>query len=213
MLVCTIKEPHLLGVGLVWSRLFIGLPRVFHCFSLFFSLLYWSSLSLILVLQKLFSFIPSELFQVSVAEMIGLQQYRLAIGCFVSFHASLTSKSCEYVRAESKNVISVCRDSVHFAILLVLLTFLCKLLLLGGDIETNPGPPTRKCPQCSALIHIRKHSCDCGHILVKRGKKALERRQCPQCASLVAINKPRCCCGYSFKIIDAYNTEKKRAYS
>ena len=114
--------------------------------------------------------------------MIDVQQYRLAIGCFVSFHASL-SKSCEYVRVESKNVISVCRHSVHFTILLVLLTFLCKLLLLGGDIETNPGPPTRKCPQCSALIHIRKHSCDCGHILVKRGKKALERRQCPQCAS------------------------------
>ena len=126
----------------------------------------------------------------------------------MSFHASL-SKSCEYFRAESKNVISVCRHSLHFAILLILLTFLCKLLLLGGDIE-NPGPPTRKCPQCSALIHIRKHSCDCGHILVKRGKKALERRQCPQCASLVAINKPRCCCGYSFKIIDAYNRRKER---
>ena len=141
--------------------------------------------------------------------MIDVQQHRLAIGCFVSFHTSL-SKSCEYVRAESKNVISVCRDSVHFAILLVLLTFLCKLLLLGGDIETNPGPPTRKCPQCSASIHIRKRSCDCGHILVKRGKKALERRQCPQCASLVAINKPRCCCGYSFKIIDTYNRRKER---
>ena len=141
--------------------------------------------------------------------MIDLQQYRVAIGCFVSFHASL-SKSCEYVRVESKNVISVCRHSVHFTILLVLLTFFCKLLLLGGDIETNPGPPTRKCPQCSALIHIRKHSCDCGHIFVKRGKKALERRQCPKCASLVAINKPHCCCGYSFKIIDAYNRRKER---
>ena len=103
----------------------------------------------------------------------------------------------------------VCRHSVHFVILLVLLTFLCKLLLLGGDIETNPGPPTRKCPQCSALIHIRKHKCDCGHMFVKRGKQALERRQCPQCASLVAINKPRCCCGYSFKIIDAYNKRKE----
>ena len=113
---------------------------------------YIGLLSLILVLRQLFSFL-SELLQVSVvAEMIDVQQYRLAIGCFVSFHASL-SKSCEYVRAESKNVISVCR---HFAILLVLLTFLCKLLLLGGDIETNPGPLTRKCPQCSALIHIRK---------------------------------------------------------
>ena len=132
------------------------------------SLSYIGLLSLILVLRQLFSFL-SELLQVSVAEMIDVQQYRLAIGRFVSFHASL-SKSCEYVPAESKNVISVCR---HFAILLVLLTFLCKLLLLGGDIETNPGPPTRTCPQCSALIHIRKHSCDCGHILVKRGKKKL----------------------------------------
>ena len=141
--------------------------------------------------------------------MIGLEQYRFTIGCFISSHLSLISKSCEYVRAESKNVISVCRHSVHFVILLVLLTFLCKLLLLGGNIETNSEPPTRTCPQCSALIYIRKHKCDFGHMFVKRGKQALEGRQCPKCASLVAINKPRCCCSYSFKIIDAYNKRKE----
>ena len=137
--------------------LHIGLPRdrklPFFSSSESSSFLFFS---LILVLWQIFLFL-SELLQVSVTEMIGLEQYRLTIGCFVSSHASL-SKSCEYVRAESKNIISVCRHSVHFVILLVLLTFLCKLLLLGGDIETNPGPPTRKCPQCSALVHIRKHS-------------------------------------------------------
>ena len=140
-----------------------------------FSLSYIRPLSLISVLRKPFLVysLVSCFKLVSPSLMIGLQQYRLAIGCFVSFHVSLISKSCEYVRAESKNVISVCKHSVHFTILLILLTFLCKLLLLGGDIETNPGPPTRKCPQCSALIHIRKHSCDCDHIFVKRGKKKL----------------------------------------
>ena len=101
--------------------------------------------SLILVFWQIFLFL-SEPLQVSVAEMIGLEQYHLTIGCFVSSHASLISKSCEYVRAESKNIISVCRHSVHFVILLVLLTFLCKLLLLGGDIETNPGPQLESVP-------------------------------------------------------------------
>ena len=132
------EEPHLLGVGLVWPHLFIGLPRdsprVFYCEKvvfhressrfLFFRVFSLFGLpSLILVLRQLFSFL-SVLLQglVSPIKMIDLQQYRVAIGCFVSFHASL-SKSCEYVRVESKNVISVCRHSVHCTILLVLLTF------------------------------------------------------------------------------------------
>ena len=99
-----LKEPQLLGLvsftgfleGFLFSSLFyIGL----------FSLLYWFCENFShLFLSDLFL---SELFQVSVAEMISLQQYRLAIGCFVNFHASLTSKSSEYVRVESKNVISV----------------------------------------------------------------------------------------------------------
>ena len=132
-----------------------------------------------------------------------MQQYRAAIGCFVSFHASLC-KSHEHVLSQRKNIIRVCRGSVNFIILLVLLTSICKLLLLGGDIEINPGPPTRKCPQCSAMIHLRKHKCDCGHLLGnKRGRQVLEKRQCPQCASLVVINKPRCNCGFSIKKIDA----------
>ena len=80
-----------------------------------------------------------------------IKQYRLTIGCSISSHASL-SKSCEYVRAESKNVISVYRHSVHFAILLVLLTFLCKAIdtVRGGGLETGHfsrllTPTTRVC--------------------------------------------------------------------
>ena len=84
--------------------LHIGLPRDLLCvFSLRKLPVFSSSesssflfLSLILVLWQIFLFL-SELLQVSVAEMIGLEQYRLTIGCFVSSHASLISKSCEYV--------------------------------------------------------------------------------------------------------------------
>lgn len=43
---------------------------------------------------------------------------------------------------------------------LIVLIVLCSILLLGGDIETNPGPLTRKCPQCFESIHIRKTICD-----------------------------------------------------
>ena len=148
------EEPHLLGVGLVWPHLFIGSPHVFYCekvvfyqessrflFRVFFSL--FGLPSFILVLRQLFSFL-SELLQelVSPIEMIDLQQYRVALGCFVSFHASL-SKSCEYVRVESKNVISVCRHSVHFTILL---TFCVSYCCWVGILRLTRGPQLESVP-------------------------------------------------------------------
>ena len=47
------------------------------------------------------------------------------------------------------------------------------ILLLAGDIETNPGPVTWLCPECSTSINIKKVQCVCGYVfVVKRGQPA-----------------------------------------
>ena len=54
---------------------------------------------------------------------------------------------------------------VSFMLLCFLALFY--LILLCGDIETNPGP-TKSCPNCSMLVHIRKIVCShCGYIFAK----------------------------------------------
>ena len=107
--------------------------------------------------------------------MISLEQYLAAIGCFtnlcVNVRATCTRDTVPH------NVGSFVGKCYLHAVLL------SKLLLLGGDIETNPGPPTRKCPQCSSLIHIRKKICDnCGYH-----KGSTTTKKCPQCASFVNV--------------------------
>ena len=46
--------------------------------------------------------------------------------------------------------------------------YLSILLQLSGDVETNPGPIHRNCPECSKLVSIRKAVCDCGYNLRKK---------------------------------------------
>ena len=114
--------------------------------------------------------------------MISLEQYLAAIGCFtnlcVNVRATCTRDTVPH------NVGSFVGKCYLHAVLL------SKLLLLGGDIETNPGPPTRNCPQCSSLSHIRKKICDkCGY------HKGSTTKNCPQCASFVNVRKMSCKCG------------------
>ena len=46
------------------------------------------------------------------------------------------------------------------------------LLILSGDIETNPGPVISKsCPICNAQIHIKKQVCTCGYVFNQRHHK------------------------------------------
>ena len=47
------------------------------------------------------------------------------------------------------------------------------LLLICGDIEMNPGPVHKVCPNCNIHIHIKKKSCECGYVFSKKsGRKA-----------------------------------------
>ena len=55
-----------------------------------------------------------------------------------------------------------------------------QLLLLCGDIETNPGPTTKVCPECSCHFTL-KSLCLCGYSF-KSAKNVTT--VCPKCSSL-----------------------------
>ena len=121
--------------------------------------------------------------------MISLEQYLAAIACFTNCHVNIRA-TCTRNTVPHNISSFVGKCCLHT----VLLNYFSKLLLLGGDIETNPGPPTKKCPHCSSLIHIRKKICDnCGYH-----KGSTTTKKCPQCASFVNVRKMSCKCGYSF---------------
>ena len=70
-----------------------------------------------------------------------------------------------------------------------------QILLLSGDVETNPGPVTKVCPACSRSVHIRKTVCDCGNVLIS---KKCATSVCPNCSTLVNIRMATCSkCGYA----------------
>ena len=65
---------------------------------------------------------------------------------------------------------SRCGTGLQLILLFVYVCISKQLLLLSGDIETNPGPVTRLCPQCSAPVHIKVLVCQCGHVFSKKGR-------------------------------------------
>ena len=141
--------------------------------------------------------------------MIDLQQYRAVIGCFMCHSVSLCT--CKYTgdllyKAGKKNpAYGIFRNCMHIVLPFVVLI---KILLLAGDIESNPGPTTRKCPQCWVLVHIRKFFCDnCGFSL--KTKKFIKK--CPSCSQQVASSHKNCACGYNFlKDMKKNSTAKTR---
>ena len=90
--------------------------------------------------------------------MISIEQWRCAIGqycprarCTSFRYCSGDISSAMFVRA------CVCVVGI--------LVYLSMLLLLSGDVETNPGPTQQVCPQCSASVDIRKTVCNCAYNL------------------------------------------------
>ena len=71
--------------------------------------------------------------------------------------------------------------------------YACILLLLSGDMETNPGPVTTVCPECSRLVHIRKNACDYGSVFISKKFVSV----CPKYFTSVHIKMAACnTCGY-----------------
>ena len=56
-----------------------------------------------------------------------------------------------------------CQLCVKHVNVIGILVNLSVLLLLYGDVETNPGPTQQVCPTCSVLVDVSMVVCDCGY--------------------------------------------------
>ena len=96
--------------------------------------------------------------------MIDLNQYRAIIGCFVCHGLRKCTGDLLYKAGKKIVAYGTFRNCLHTILPFVVLIAFCKILLMAGDIESNLGPTTRNCPQCSVLVHIRKYIChNCGY--------------------------------------------------
>ena len=99
--------------------------------------------------------------------MVSIEQWRAAIGGFNHLKIiTAPSISCKHL-----SLVLCCLYACIYVQLLV--------LLLSGDVETNPGPPYKLCPQCSTSVNIKKAICECGFVFrkSKTGGQVEGRRQ------------------------------------
>ena len=103
--------------------------------------------------------------------MIDIIQWRASIG---AFNAHQSRKSVTTIYSDDYYSVT-CRDIYyHYAVIwfvsvycLVSVSYYAFSLILSGDIETNPGPVNKLCPECDGRIHIKKKVCLCGYIYAK----------------------------------------------
>ena len=88
--------------------------------------------------------------------MISTEQWRATIGCFVPCAGKCNTRKCI---GKVLNRGSTCS---HYSIkqFILIMTVLSALLIMGGDVELNPGPRGfRKCPQCEQQVPIKCKTC------------------------------------------------------
>ena len=101
--------------------------------------------------------------------MIDIVQWRASIGAFnISYQSNKPVTSQDFSIGFSE----LCYHHtvvIWFVSIYCLINVLCYVfcLLLSGDIETNPRPVHKLCPQCDRHIHIRKKVCLCGYVFCK----------------------------------------------
>ena len=92
--------------------------------------------------------------------MIDIIQWRASIG---AFNAHQSRKSVTTIYSDDYYSVT-CRDIYyHYAVIwfmsvycLVSVSYYAFSLILSGDIETNPGPVYKLCPEYDSRIHIKK---------------------------------------------------------
>ena len=167
--------------------------------------------------------------------MIGIEQWRAAIGCFhpkcvsmnfVTYDEGINvlfsllcclytiviicvkklSFSCVY-SSVLHAICSMKRLGEYLEVSTIFLAYLMIILLLCGDIETNPGPVEQKCPKCLSVVSVTKRVCVCGYRFrpnsdksecMPQSKRRCPSKQCPVCASSLPSKKLICTCGYDF---------------
>ena len=107
--------------------------------------------------------------------MIDIVQWRASIGAFNISSKSVTTSvtttvSHDYFSVGASELCSHYTVVIWFVSVyyLVNVSFYVFCLLLSGDIETNPGPIHKLCPQCDRHIHIKKKVCLCGYVFCKK---------------------------------------------
>ena len=104
--------------------------------------------------------------------MIDLLQCRASIGCFRSLNVNcyvdrkFISSTNYVVLLLLHTVVTVMRDVAVLQTYMYVVTVL--LLLHCGDIEMNPGPVHKICPNCNIHIHVKSKSCECGYAFHKK---------------------------------------------
>ena len=96
--------------------------------------------------------------------MIDLVQWRASIGAFNIVYQS--NKSVTTIVSQDYFPIGISELCCRYTVIiwfvsvyyLINFSFYAFCLLLSGDIETNPGPIHKLCPQCDVYIHIKKKS-------------------------------------------------------
>ena len=142
--------------------------------------------------------------------MISIEQWRCAIGQYcpktkcISFQCCSGAAGASFIIELMKSlpnwfVVHVCSDRCMNGVIYLSIM----LLLLSGDVETNPGPTQQVCPKCSALVNFGKTICDCGYNFrdtpAIKSKRKCPMKQCPSCHTCLHSRRVLCECGYDFK--------------
>ena len=112
--------------------------------------------------------------------MITIQQWRAVIGSFMQQSSYKDFGINRNVRHDGQSFKKGGRnnnDSCTNLIVIVskgafiILSFIFTHLLIGGDIESNPGPELYMvCPLCKEMVHVQISVCSCGFIFKKKTK-------------------------------------------
>ena len=111
--------------------------------------------------------------------MIDIHQWRVAIGTFSgSINNKQVKRICDCTCADRDEVFCDRNEplhlppmwlvSIYFGLNVSCMFFQIWLIILSGDVETNPGPVYRTCPACDTQVHIRRKVCMCGQVLTHK---------------------------------------------
>ena len=106
--------------------------------------------------------------------MIDLSRWHASIGYFNSKRVNCYIGR-EFISSTSNVVLlyAVVTAMCDVAVLQTYMYVITVLLLLcGGDIEMNPEPVHKVCPNCNIHIHIKRKSCKCGYVFYKKCSKS-----------------------------------------
>ena len=100
------------------------------------------------------------------ADMIDIAAWRAIIGLFrPSNNITSNSKFDDFQPSETRLSFRYTAWPVF-----VFIPYVALLLMCSGDVELNPGPMFKNCPNCHEKVHIKQRYCECGYALRKSNR-------------------------------------------